>query len=87
MCELLDKYWNSGVAQGRNEGRTEGISVGKTENSVATIRSMYKHKLSAEAIAELISQSLESINQIISLFLQYPDEDDLSIAKRLLAEQ
>lgn len=37
-------------------------------------------------IAELINQNLEYINQIITLFNQYPEEDDLSIAKRLLAE-
>ena len=74
MCELLDKYWNGGVAEGKAE-------------SIHNVRSMYSHKLSAEAIAELINQKLEYINRIIGLFTQYPDEDDLSIAKRLLAEQ
>ena len=78
MCELLDKYWNGGVAAGKAEG--------KAEESIHNIRSMYKHKLPAETIAELISQSLEYINRIITLFTQYPEEDDLSIAKRLLAE-
>ena len=35
MCELLDKYWNGGVAEGKAE-------------SVSIIRSMHTHNLSAE---------------------------------------
>ena len=74
MCELLDKYWNGGVAAGKAE-------------SIHNVCSMYSHKLSAEAIAEQINQKLEYINQIIGLFTRYPEEDDLSITKRLLVEQ
>lgn len=31
MCELLDKYWNDGVATGRREGRKEGKKEGRKE--------------------------------------------------------
>lgn len=82
MCELLDKYWNDGVATGRAEGK----AAGKAEESIHNVRSMYNHKLPAETIAELINQNLEYINRIINLFTQYPEEDDLNIARRLLAE-
>lgn len=79
MCELLDRYWNQGVEKGLTEGRVQG----KAE-SIGNIRSMHEHKLSAEAIAELINQKAEYINQILSLCSRYPGEDDISIAKRFL---
>ena len=76
MCELLDKYWNGGVAEGKAEGKAE---------SVGNIRSMHTHKLSAETIAELISQKPEYVNNVIVLCVRHPMEDDVAIAKRLLA--
>lgn len=72
MCELLDKYWNGGVAEGKAE-------------SVGNIRSMHTHRLSAEAIAELIGQKPEYVRQVIVLCVTYPMDNDVSIAKRLLA--
>ncbi len=80
MCELLDKYWNGGVAEGEARGRTEG----KAE-SVGIIRSMYAHMLTSEAIAELTSQRRDYVDSIIVLCVRYPLEDDVAIAKRLLA--
>ena len=93
MCKLLDKYWNDGVEKGKTEGEIIGIAKGEMigavkgkAESVGIIRSMCRHKMSAEAIAELVSQKLDYINQIITLCSQYPAEDDISIAKRLLSE-
>ena len=82
MCELLDRYWNGGVAEGKAEGLVEGKAA-----SIGYIRNMYKHMQSTELIATLVSEKLEYINQIITLCSQYPAEDNISIANRLLSQK
>lgn len=74
MCELLDRYWNGGVAEGKAA-------------CIGYIRNMYKHMQSAELIATLVNEKLEYINQIIALCSQYPADDDVSIANRLLKQK
>lgn len=83
MCELLDKYWNGGVAEGEVRGRVEGRVEGKAEN-VGIIRSMLTHKLSSGAIAELTGQNPEYVDNVIVLCVRYPMDDDMAIAKKLL---
>lgn len=73
MCKLLDRYENSGIRKGI------------TQNIVEITRNMYMQNLSAEDISKLINQNIEYTNSIIALFNRYPNEDNLSIANRLLA--
>jgi len=74
MCEVLDRYWNGGVA----EGISQGI--------VSSVRGMREHDLREEQIAILINQKISYIQNIVRLLELHPDDDDAAIAKRLLVD-
>ncbi len=78
---------SEGMAQGLSQGLAQGLSQGSIAGGIGSIRSMYRHRLTVENIAELIDQSKEYVAGIVSLITSYPAEDDLAIARRLLEEK
>ena len=78
MCNALRELFADELEQ----ANAQGVSAG----GIGYIRSMYRHQLTVENIAELIDRSKEYVARIISLITAHPTEDDLMIARRLLGD-
>lgn len=73
MCNALRELFADELEQANAQG-------------IGYIRSMYRHQLTVENIAELIDRSWEYVAHIVSLITTHPTEDDIMIARRLLNE-
>lgn len=69
MCKAFEDY------------RLEGKLEGKLEERVAFIRKKYNKGMDAEDISDLLEIDINEVERIISLFCEYPDEDDLFIVR------
>ena len=57
MCELLDKYWNDGVATGRREGRKEGRREERENGLAAMVASLKFFLPDFQAVLDAIRQN------------------------------
>lgn len=80
MCDALRELFADELLEGREEGRAEGMS-----GEIRIIRRKAEKGMDSAEISELMEMDEERTNQIISLLLAYPSEDDTQIAKRYLA--
>ena len=69
MCEAERAWEESKIQQGKNEGLTEGIELGKTQGIEQANRTTYKTMLSKgftmDQIADIFSVRIESIKEMI----------------------
>ncbi len=87
MCNALRELFAEELKEASEQGMAKGVAQGISQGSaggIGYIRSMYRHHLTVEKIAELIDQSKEYVSGIIALITEYPAEDDIAIARRLL---
>lgn len=80
-----------GLAIGRSEGlemgRSEGLEMGRTEGLAKTIyaiRHNIDRGISTTDIAEFLCVDLNYIETITRLIQEYPEEEDITLAKKLL---
>lgn len=68
MCEVLGRYWNSGLAKGREEGlaagRQEGLAAGRQERAVETARILKNSGIDTELIAKSTGLSAEEVRKL-----------------------
>lgn len=57
MCEISEKIYNEGVADGRIEGRIEGRNEGRLEIQKETAITLAERGMSISEIAEIIKVS------------------------------
>ncbi len=60
MCEVLDRYWNSGLAKGREEG----LAAGRQERAVETARILKNSGIDTELIAKSTGLSAEEVRKL-----------------------
>ena len=69
MCEAKRAWEESKIQQGKNEGLTEGIELGKTQGIEQANRTIYKTMLSKgftmDQIADIFSVRTESIKEML----------------------
>ncbi len=73
------------LEEGQKIGRKEGAVIGQTKLLTAMIRKKYAKGLTEAEIADALETDAGYIKQVIRLFEEFPEEDDASIAEKLLA--
>ena len=64
MCEVLDREYEAGRAQGINEGKTLGMAEGKAEGKAEVIYSLvHDGDITKERGAERLGITIEELNR------------------------
>ncbi len=81
----LRKGQKIGEEIGEEIGRRKGVAVGQNELLTAMIRKKYVKGLTEAEIADALETDTGYVRQVIRLLEKFPEDDDASIAEKLLA--